>query len=265
MQTKYAEREKVCMFNMEHTGTAISKARKAKGLTQMEFADKLNISFQAVSNWERGISMPDISKLPEIAEILQISIDELLGKKAPLINRIINEGDEYLKNNEINQEEVTEAAPLLKPEQVDKAFKSSALSSKVSEIENFLPFLSTEACDELFKKSCAENDLSTANKIAPFASYKVIDEEFFERIRTGKSITGLLPFVSDETLEQTAWEAYEIHGVKAAEKYFPFIRSSALSEIAEAEYKKNGLRNFAAIAPFLSSKDLNNILKKVLE
>lgn len=107
--------------------------------------------------------------------------------------------------------------------------------------------------------------MSTANKIAPFASYKVIDEEFFERIRTGKSITGLLPFVSDETLEQTAWEAYEIHGVKAAEKYFPFIRSSALSEIAEAEYKKNGLRNFAAIAPFLSSKDLNNILKKVLE
>ena len=45
------------MFNMEHTGTAISKARKAKGLTQMEFADKLNISFQAVSDWEMGGSL----------------------------------------------------------------------------------------------------------------------------------------------------------------------------------------------------------------
>ncbi|HIZ16422.1 MAG TPA: helix-turn-helix domain-containing protein [Firmicutes bacterium] len=144
------------MFNMEHTGAAISKARKVKGLTQMEFADKLNISFQAVSNCERGISMrsmPDISKLPEIAEILQISIDELLGKKAPLINGIISEGDDYLKNNQINQKEVVEAAPLLKPGQIDKAFKSNALSSKISEIENLLPFLSTETCDKLFKKA----------------------------------------------------------------------------------------------------------------
>lgn len=97
--------------------------------------------------------MPDISKLPEIAEILQISIDELLGKKAPLINGIINEGDDYLKNNQINQKEVVEAAPLLKPGQIDKAFKSNALSSKISEIENLLPFLSTETCDKLFKKA----------------------------------------------------------------------------------------------------------------
>lgn len=45
-------------------------------MTQMELADKLDISFQAVSNWERGNTMPDISKFPELAEIFHISVDE---------------------------------------------------------------------------------------------------------------------------------------------------------------------------------------------
>ena len=44
------------MFNMSQIGINISKMRKSKGLTQMELADKLGISFQAVSNWERGVS-----------------------------------------------------------------------------------------------------------------------------------------------------------------------------------------------------------------
>jgi len=51
------------MFDMNEVGRRISTARKDKNMTQMELADRLNISFQAVSNWERGISMPDISKL----------------------------------------------------------------------------------------------------------------------------------------------------------------------------------------------------------
>ena len=46
---------------------------------QLELADKLSISFQAVSNWERGNSMPDISKLPELAEIFGVTIDAIIG------------------------------------------------------------------------------------------------------------------------------------------------------------------------------------------
>ncbi len=42
------------MFNMTNVGIRISELRKAKNMTQMELADKMDISFQAVSNWERG-------------------------------------------------------------------------------------------------------------------------------------------------------------------------------------------------------------------
>ena len=107
------------MFDMESIGRKISELRKQKNMTQMELADKMNISFQAVSNWERGNSMPDISKLPELAEILGVTIDELLGKKSELIENIIdNKTEEYLENNSVSPEEISDVAPILKPEQV---------------------------------------------------------------------------------------------------------------------------------------------------
>lgn len=44
------------MFNMQKIGRKISELRKDKNMTQMELADQMGISFQAVSNWERGVS-----------------------------------------------------------------------------------------------------------------------------------------------------------------------------------------------------------------
>ena len=69
------------MFDMQKIGNNISRLRKQKQMTQLELADKLNISYQAVSNWERGISMPDISKLGELSELFDVSIDEILENK----------------------------------------------------------------------------------------------------------------------------------------------------------------------------------------
>ena len=69
---------------METIGKRISENRKAKNIKQDELAEMLLVSPQAVSKWENNISCPDISLLPKLAEILGISVDELLsGKKEP--------------------------------------------------------------------------------------------------------------------------------------------------------------------------------------
>ncbi len=58
----------------------IKSYRKEKGLTQGEFGDILGVSAQAVSKWEQQICYPDITFLPDIAEILCCDIDDFFEK-----------------------------------------------------------------------------------------------------------------------------------------------------------------------------------------
>ena len=62
----------------EHIGEFISALRKAKGMTQRELAEYLNVSDKAVSRWERGETAPDLTLIPVIAELFQVTTDELL-------------------------------------------------------------------------------------------------------------------------------------------------------------------------------------------
>ncbi len=67
-------------------GKQIAFYRKAKGFTQETLAQKLTISNQAVSKWESNQCYPDISLLPQLAEIFEISLDELFGISKPVSN-----------------------------------------------------------------------------------------------------------------------------------------------------------------------------------
>jgi transcriptional regulator with XRE-family HTH domain len=60
----------------------ISELRKKKNITQEELATQLGISFQSVSKWETGTSLPDVTMLPKIAEIFDVSVDYVLGLKS---------------------------------------------------------------------------------------------------------------------------------------------------------------------------------------
>lgn len=64
---------------MNAIGKNICNLRKQKGFTQEELASRLNVSFQAVSKWENGASLPDVATLPLIAKAFGCSIDTLLG------------------------------------------------------------------------------------------------------------------------------------------------------------------------------------------
>ena len=59
----------------------ISTLRKEKGMTQLELAEKMGVTDKAVSKWERDLSFPDINSIPKLAEIFEISVDELMQVK----------------------------------------------------------------------------------------------------------------------------------------------------------------------------------------
>ena len=74
-------------------GKFIAECRKQNGLTQMQLAEKLNITDRAISKWENGKSLPDSSIMLELCEVLGITVNDLLSGEVVTMN-------DYNKNSE---------------------------------------------------------------------------------------------------------------------------------------------------------------------
>ena len=75
-------------YDFARLGENIALHRRAAGLTQELLADRLGVTAQAVSKWERQISCPDIALLPVIADLFGVSIDDLFWTEDPADCRI---------------------------------------------------------------------------------------------------------------------------------------------------------------------------------
>ena len=62
-------------------GAVLAALRKERGMTQLELAEKMGVTDKAVSKWERDLSYPDVSSIPKLAELFQVSVDELMQGK----------------------------------------------------------------------------------------------------------------------------------------------------------------------------------------
>ena len=178
------------MFDAVEIGRRISRLRKEKDMTQPALADCMGVSFQAVSNWERGASMPDIGKLPELAQALGVSVDELLGggRGGEFIRSVMDGSEEsFVKTQRVTLSEAGEAAPLLKPRQVkrivqaieeeteqrksEETQQSEAEPSDAVQFESLLalaPFLEEDYLDELAGRLSKDVGIGRLAALAPF-------------------------------------------------------------------------------------------------
>ncbi len=240
------------MFDTMMIGKRIAELRKQKNLTQPELADAMGVSFQAVSNWERGNSMPDISKLSDLAEILGTTVDDLLGKKNPVVEKLA-------KNEEINffdvkREDLEEAAEITKPHVIEEmaekvgekdiavllpflseeylAKLANGEYSKGKSISVFLPFLKEDDVDALFSRAVADGR-EEIGPFLPFASEKTISEMASAYKKAGKDISIFLPFLDDATVKTLATDALKSGGLKAMMSFLPFLDEKDAEEITE--------------------------------
>ena len=225
------------MFDMQKIGRQISSLRKKKGMTQMELADALGISYQAVSNWERGNTMPDISKLPELAEIFGVSIEEILcdERKGKLAEEM-SEG----KTPEITKEELAEFAPILPQEQFQKNFEENQSREpwNLSDLFALAPFMEEEDVGRFALKFADSGHApSEFAGLAPF-----MDEESFGKIVDRLSGRGYAPseFVT----------------------LAPFMREEDLERLVR-DYLAGGgsFAGLASVAPFLGEGAIKNLFK----
>ena len=93
-------------MNQVKIGKFIAECRKKNGLTQMQLAEKLNITDRAVSKWENGKSLPDSSIMLELCAVLGISVNDLLSGEVVTMNNY----DENLEKNLIKMVKEKERA-----------------------------------------------------------------------------------------------------------------------------------------------------------
>ena len=112
MQISYRKEEHT-ITDRTIIGQRIAELRKQKGLTQAELADMLGVTHQAVSQWERSETLPDILTLPRIAEIFGENINAILG---------LEETKSVPEESPAPEPEVQETEEQPEPESAEAAF-----------------------------------------------------------------------------------------------------------------------------------------------
>ena len=198
------------MFDTMKVAREIREARIAQNMTQMNLADAMGVSYQAVSNWERGNSMPDIGKLEELCEILDISLDRLLGvqRQVQNVQKVIDYTSGKTEET-LSLEEIRDAVPLMEPEQVQKCVGNAAEETErisLDELMGLAPFAGKGTLKKLAEK-VEEVNLDELVGLAPFVDRETLNR-LAEKIDTDEicpdELCGLAPFVSKDTLENLA-------------------------------------------------------------
>ena len=220
------------MFNINDVSRMLREARIQKNLTQNALADQMGVTYQAVSNWERGTSVPDISNLARLCEILELDLYKLVGAS--------------------QSQELTEEL-LASPDRLD--------SAPVDAIAAIAPMLPPRELEELVRAKKADiRNLSTLMQIAPFIDAALAEEIGAELTPAHiADVLGMSPFVSPELcakwverLEQQGDFELDTGLLSALGPFLPQERMDRLSERVVPE----DLVILNSVAPFLSQDAL---------
>lgn len=241
------------MFNMKDIGRKIFTLRKENDMTQVELADKIGVSYQAVSNWERGESMPDIAKLTDLSKIFNISIDQLLNneKEINLVKDIIDNDSVNLKD--LSSDDLKGVLPILKPKQIAKSFDGST-NLNFEQIMVIAPFMEEDELEEFINERLLEDINAKWIGLAPFVSKSFISKMFKQYIEKDElnSLTTLAPFMDEEELGKYILEIYNNKGeVGSLISLIPFVSSNIVRKIYEEEFKKGNTKSIAMLIPFI--------------
>lgn len=257
------------MFLMRRVGQNISTLRRERNMTQMELADRMGVSFQAVSNWERGESMPDIAKLPELARMLGVTIDDLLGESAPLVEGLTQQPAQvYARQHPVSPESFVQAAPVLKPNQAGALFEQVQPAMDFGQVRKVLPFLGVRAVDAMLRRACEQGQWDRLTAFAPFASDEAVEAAYeASGQRPEGPLPGLLPFLRGERVDALIGQRYAQEGLSDRVKgMLPFATREELSELARRVYAEQGnFQGFGDLAPHVPGDTLAELALQALE
>ncbi|MCI9338559.1 MAG: helix-turn-helix transcriptional regulator, partial [Lachnospiraceae bacterium] len=258
------------MFDTMKVARKIREARIARNMTQMNLADAMEVSYQAVSNWERGSSCPDIGKLEQLCQILEISVDELLGTDSAsrTLSRIMDKETASPEGEDpITIRQIQEVAPLLPPADMEKLLDDSLEHQEESEeldlnaITGLAPFLDEKYLDTLVKRARVRS-LKDLSGLAPFLSQEMLNTlvEKTDIIEDISGLVSLAPFLSQETLDRLVSNADPKTDLQSIASLAPFLSQETLDRLVSNADPKTDLQSIVSLAPFLSQETLDRLV-----
>lgn len=255
------------MFDMIEIGRRIAAYRKEKGMTQMGLANELGVSYQAVSNWERGESMPDIAKLEDLSKELGASIDEILG------NDKKSKAAEALSRGEI-PEDIKEVLPELLPVMTPKQIEESVQTLKEEELDAaylvaIAPFVEQETVSEFALNLEGEVKFGQLLGLAPFVIKDVVNKLLEQRVSESLNVSQLLsiaPFADKKVISALALNLKGEVPPQQLCGLAPFLERGVLDKIIKnCVHRPLNHAEQMALFPFLERETLALLLKSHLE
>ena len=239
----------VIKMNTINIASVIAELRKKNNMTQSALAEKLDVSYQAVSKWERGESLPDISLLPKIADIFGISIDQLIRGTLDL---------EDEKQIETATKLVVEAANETITEEKEKNIENV--------IEQIAPMVKPSLMEKMMNK--IENKFNgNSSALYPFMSQADFSE-FIEsnghELCLNEEIKKMMPFLNRDNRSKVVDIIVEHHNYSEVKKIAPFLNQEQLGNIIDA-MKADGETNFKSLLPFLDKRNRNKVMDTIIQ
>ena len=252
-------------MNMQAIGKKISALRKKHDMTQVDLADKLGVTYQAVSSWERGNSMPDIAKLSDISQVLAVSIDELLdnAKATEIVKNVLSGND----SSPIvpNLETLVDVAPILKPSQVNTLAKQSGSAMQETKIAlngdmlaQLSEYIDSESLKEIILQ-CDDIENSTIVRIACHMESEDLKEVALHCKNIDKAIiTEIACYMESEDLKEVILRCENIDGDTIAD-IACHMESEDLKEVI-LHCNNIDYAIITEIACYMESEDLKEVI-----
>lgn len=256
------------MFDTQKTGEIIAQHRRQKNMTQMELAEEMSVSFQAVSSWERGNTMPDISRLPQLCSILGISIDQLLGDNPylPTVHQLL----EPQQNSAIPAQHLIDLEPAIKPRDLSEMIhknRESMFFESFDQLLQLIPFLTQEDAEALVR---AHRPLITSlddfAMIAPMLStelvLEIVDQLPMENVSSTTCLL-LAPFIGPERMQRLLEQSPAVlESGETVAQLAPFVARDYLHHILSQRQFSFSQEELFLLAPFVEQPLLQQMLEQ---
>ena len=241
------------MLDMKQVGKRIKNARMKKNMTQLELADRVGVSYQAVSNWERGVSMPDIAKLPDIARELGLSVSELLEEvnhpsAVTTINKALNDPKAVL-----SPAELAEIAPILPPDALKEKVEKTPEDVKydLRALVELAPYLDDDYLNELLRNADL-SDMSGILELAPYLSDEALTD-ISRRLDPDRTddLAELAEYLPDEALDTLTDRLLREGKTAALIEIVDYLSTGSVRRMADHMLKNKDIDGLSKIKDYL--------------